>query len=76
MKRVLSIDGGGIRGIIPAVVLREFERCTNLKCVDIFDILVGTLWLTQKNMDLSLRTGNRVAPSSGPVSEAGLKPGQ
>src|SRR5262245_33981723 len=42
MKRVLSIDGGGIRGIIPAVVLDEFERCTRRKCIDIFDMLVGT----------------------------------
>jgi hypothetical protein len=32
-----------------------------------------TLWLTQKNTDLSLRAGNRVAPSSGPVSETRLK---
>ena len=32
-----------------------------------------TLWLTQKNTDLSLRTGNGVAPSSGPVSETRLK---
>src|SRR2546426_6151971 len=32
-----------------------------------------TLWLTQKNTDLSLRTGDRVAPSSGPASETRLK---
>ena len=32
-----------------------------------------TLWLTQKNTDLSLSTGNRVAPSSGPASETRLK---
>jgi lipocalin-like protein len=32
-----------------------------------------TLWLTQKNTDLSLRTGNGVAPSSGPASETRLK---
>ena len=32
-----------------------------------------TLWLTQKNTDLSLRTGDRVAPSSGPASEMRLK---
>ena len=32
-----------------------------------------TLWLTQKNTDLSLRIGNRVAPSSGPASETRLK---
>jgi Lipocalin-like domain len=32
-----------------------------------------TLWLTQKNTDLSIRTGNGVAPSSGPASETRLK---
>lgn len=42
MKRVLSIDGGGIRGIIPTVVLRAFETYTGSKCIDMFDLLVGT----------------------------------
>ena len=32
-----------------------------------------TLWLTQKNTDLSLRTGNGVAPASGTASETRLK---
>ena len=32
-----------------------------------------TLWLTQKNTDLSFRIGDRVAPSSGPASETRLK---
>ena len=32
-----------------------------------------TLWLTQKNTDLSLRIGDRVAPSSGSASETRLK---
>lgn len=32
-----------------------------------------TLWLTQKNTDLSLRIGDRVAPSSGPAGETRLK---
>ena len=33
----------------------------------------ATLWLTQKNTDISIRTGNRVVPSSGPASETRLK---
>lgn len=32
-----------------------------------------TLWLTQKNTDLSLRIGDNVVPSSGPASETRLK---
>lgn len=43
MKRILSIDGGGIRGIIPTVVLRAFETYTGRNCVDMFDLLVGTI---------------------------------
>ena len=31
VKKVLSIDGGGIRGIIPALILAEIERRTNKK---------------------------------------------
>ena len=28
MKKILSIDGGGIRGLIPALVLAEVEKKT------------------------------------------------
>lgn len=40
--RVLSIDGGGIRGIIPARVLVELERLTGRPIADLFDIVAGT----------------------------------
>lgn len=39
---VLSIDGGGIRGIIPAVVLTELERRTGRRVADLFDLIAGT----------------------------------
>lgn len=42
MKRILSIDGGGIRGVIPLVMLAELERRTGRCCVDLFDFFVGT----------------------------------
>jgi hypothetical protein len=38
-----------------------------------FRIEGTTLWLIQKNTDLSVRTGDRVATSSGPASETRLK---
>jgi|SRR6476620_9033414 len=38
-----------------------------------FRIEGTTLWLTQKNTDLTFRSGDRVAPSSGPASETRLK---
>ena len=42
MKCILSIDGGGIRGIIPALVLREIERRTEKKISEVFDLVAGT----------------------------------
>ena len=40
--RILSIDGGGIRGILPAMVLSDLERRTNRPIIDLFDLIVGT----------------------------------
>ncbi|CAG8829513.1 23733_t:CDS:1, partial [Racocetra persica] len=52
-KFILSIDGGGIRGLIPAKVVSEIEKRVNeelkkdnpnidLKCADLFDVIAGT----------------------------------
>jgi patatin-like phospholipase/acyl hydrolase len=40
--RVLSIDGGGIRGIIPALVLAELERRAGRRTFELFDLIAGT----------------------------------
>ena len=40
--RVLSIDGGGIRGIISAMVLADIERRVGKPIAEIFDLVVGT----------------------------------
>ena len=40
--RVLSIDGGGIRGIIPATVLAELELETGHQTAELFDLIAGT----------------------------------
>ena len=42
MPRILSIDGGGIRGIIPAAVLVEIERMTGTPVARLFDVIAGT----------------------------------
>ena len=42
MKKVLSIDGGGIRGLIPAMVLAEIERRTEKLTSEVFDLVAGT----------------------------------
>ena len=41
-KRVLSIDGGGIRGIIPSMVLAHIEKQTRVPARELFDLIVGT----------------------------------
>ncbi|MFO0523196.1 MAG: patatin-like phospholipase family protein [bacterium] len=42
MKLVLSIDGGGIRGLIPALVLAEIEARTGKPVSQCFDLIAGT----------------------------------
>ena len=42
MRKVLSIDGGGIRGIIPAMVLSEIEERTGKRSAEMFDLVAGT----------------------------------
>ena len=40
--RILSIDGGGIRGIIPALVCSAIEDQAGEAISDLFDLIVGT----------------------------------
>jgi uncharacterized protein len=40
--RLLSIDGGGIRGVIPAMVLEEIEGRTGRRVHELFDLIAGT----------------------------------
>lgn len=40
--KILSIDGGGIRGIIPAILLAEIEKVTGKKICELFDFYAGT----------------------------------
>ena len=41
-RRVLSIDGGGIRGIIPAMVIAHLEQQNRKGACELFDLIVGT----------------------------------
>ncbi len=41
-RRILCIDGGGIKGIIPAAVCVEIERQTGKKINELFDLISGT----------------------------------
>jgi uncharacterized protein len=41
-KAILSIDGGGIRGVIPAMVLNHVEECCGRPIGELFDVIAGT----------------------------------
>ena len=40
--KVLALDGGGIRGIIPATILAEIERRMGAPIAKLFDLIAGT----------------------------------
>lgn len=40
--KILSIDGGGIRGVIPALILAEIEKRTGQPVAALFDVVAGT----------------------------------
>src|SRR3954463_8721575 len=40
--KVLAIDGGGIRGLIPALVLAEIEKRSGRAISSLFDLVAGT----------------------------------
>lgn len=42
MRKILSIDGGGMKGVYAASLLYELESRNNIKICDYFDIIAGT----------------------------------
>lgn len=42
MKRILSIDGGGIKGVFPASFLAATEAALGVRAGDHFDLIAGT----------------------------------
>ncbi|MCA8929496.1 MAG: patatin-like phospholipase family protein [Alphaproteobacteria bacterium] len=42
MFRILSIDGGGIRGVIPSVLLQQLEKRSGQPISALFDLIAGT----------------------------------
>jgi patatin-like phospholipase/acyl hydrolase len=42
MRRVLAIDGGGVKGVVPASFLATLEEHLDWRIVDCFDLIVGT----------------------------------
>ena len=42
MYKILSIDGGGVRGIVPAIWMAELEKRIKGRIHDKFDMFIGT----------------------------------
>jgi patatin-like phospholipase/acyl hydrolase len=62
--RVLALDGGGIRGVLPALLLGELERRASKTVPELFDLIVGTS--TGGILALALtapRAGDRFTPA-------------
>lgn len=59
--RLLSIDGGGIRGIIPAIILAQIEQRTGKRIVELFDLIAGSS--TGGLLALGLTIPNRDRPN-------------
>lgn len=87
LKKILSIDGGGIRGILPADIIAHLEkrlqveiRDESVRIADFFDLLSGTsaggiltcLYLVpQKNRDGIVRPKYSANEAAGFYSELG-----
>jgi patatin-like phospholipase/acyl hydrolase len=57
--KILSIDGGGIKGIIPAIFLEEVEKAIKKPIWEYFDLICGTS--TGGIIALAISTGKPVA---------------
>lgn len=66
IRRILSIDGGGIRGIIPAHVIAHLESVSGKPAAHLFDLIVGTS--TGGILALGLTAPNVTAKTSSPPS--------
>ncbi len=58
MKKILSIDGGGIRGMIPALMLNAIEKETDRPIATMFDMIAGTSVGSMIALGLCVNDGN------------------
>lgn len=65
VQRVLAVDGGGIRGIIPTLVLQEIERRTKRPIASMFDVMAGTSTGALIALGLSVPSDDGTTPKYG-----------
>jgi patatin-like phospholipase/acyl hydrolase len=70
--RILSIDGGGIRGLIPALVLTEIEDRTGKPIAELFDIFAGTSTGGLLALGLNIPVPGTTTPKFSAADLAGL----
>lgn len=63
-KLVLAIDGGGIKGIIPATIIKALEDSLGKQMYEVFDVIGGTS--TGGIISLGLTTPNGAGPNLPP----------
>lgn len=63
--KILAIDGGGIRGVVPAMILYRLEQSLNKPLAEVFDLIAGTstggiigLALTKPNQEGTTQMGS------------------
>ena len=61
MKFILSIDGGGLRGIIPAMILSQIQKITSKRSCQLFDLYIGSS--TGAMISLMINTPNGTGTS-------------
>jgi uncharacterized protein len=74
--KILSIDGGGTRGLMPATIMHQIEKETGKSITDFFDVIVGSATggiiatalaagvPTDEIMDIYLGKASFILPSS------------
>jgi uncharacterized protein len=67
--KILTIDGGGIRSIIPALLLAEIEKRTQKQIFSLFDLIAGTSTGGILALGLTKPRLNSESPDNAPVAE-------